>query len=61
LLAAALLAAAFVACGGGGSGGGGGGGGGGTNPGTPPGNYTITVTGTWGSITQSLQVDVNVQ
>ena len=60
LLAAALLAAAFVACGGGTSSGGGGGGGN-SNPGTPTGNYLITVTGTWGSVTQSIQVSVNVQ
>jgi hypothetical protein len=59
LLAVALLAAAFVACGGGGSGGGGGGGN--TNPGTPTGNYVITVTGTSGSITHSLQISVSVQ
>jgi hypothetical protein len=59
LLAATLLAAAFVACGGGASSGGGGGGG--TNPGTPTGNYTLTVTGTSGSVTHSIQINVTVQ
>jgi hypothetical protein len=59
LLAAALLAATFVGCGGGASSGGGGGGG--SNPGTPTGNYTITVMGSSGSVTHSLQINVNVQ
>ena len=56
--AAALLAVAFVACGGGGSGGGGhlv------TDPGTPTGNYTITLTGTSGNVTHSIQINVTVQ
>src|SRR5208337_4022557 len=56
-LAAALLAAAFVACGGGASSSGGVI----TDPGTPTGNYTITVTGTSGSVTHSLQINVYVQ
>jgi len=59
LLAVALLAAAFVACGGGGSVGGGAGAS--SNPGTPAGNYMLTVTGTSGSVTHSLQINVNVQ
>jgi len=46
LVAGLLLTLLLAACGGGG---GGGGGGGPTNPGTPPGTYTITVTGTVGS------------
>ena len=45
------------ACGGGGSGGGSGAG----NPGTPSGNYTITVDGVVGSITRSVQVVLTVQ
>jgi hypothetical protein len=61
LLAAALLAAAFVGCGGGASSGGGGGGGGSSNPGTPAGNYILTVTGTSGNVTHSVQINVNVQ
>jgi hypothetical protein len=49
-----------LGCGSGGAGGGGGGGGGG-NSGTTPGNYTITVTGTSGAITQTGTVSLNVQ
>jgi len=60
LVAAALLAAAFLACGGGGSSGGGGGHVY-TDPGTPTGNYTLTLTGTSGNITHSIQINVNVQ
>jgi hypothetical protein len=51
-----LLAAALVACGGSG-----GGGSTTTNPGTPTGNYTVTVTGTSGSLSHPLLVTVNVQ
>jgi len=49
-----VLIASFgaIGCGGGGnSGGGGGGGGGGGNTGTTPGTYTVTVTGTSGTLT----------
>jgi trimeric autotransporter adhesin len=44
------------ACGGGGSGGGGGG-----NAGTTPGTYTVTITGTSGTITQTGAVSLTVQ
>jgi hypothetical protein len=46
----------MVACGGGLQGGGGGG-----EPGTPPGNYTVTVNANEGSISHSLQVTLTVQ
>jgi hypothetical protein len=42
-----------AACGGGSNAGGGGGGGGTGNPGTTPGNYTITISGTAGSLTET--------
>ena len=45
------------ACGGGSSGGGGGGG----NPGTPIGNYTVTVTATSGSLTHNTTFMLVVQ
>ena len=50
-----------IGCGGGGGGNSGGGGGGSSNPGTTPGTYTVTVTGTAGSITQTTAVTVTVQ
>jgi len=52
------ISAGIASCGGGGSGGGGGGGGG--NPGTTSGSYTITVTGTSGTTTETGKVIVNV-
>ncbi len=61
----ACLAVGIVSCGGGGGGGGGsnggGGGGGGTsNPGTTAGTYTVTVTGTAGSTTETTAVTLTV-
>jgi hypothetical protein len=50
LLGLFLLALLLPSCGGGGSNGGGGGGGGGQQQGTQPGTYTITVTGTSGTL-----------
>ncbi|MGO9678688.1 MAG: hypothetical protein ACLPW4_15685 [Candidatus Sulfotelmatobacter sp.] len=50
LLGLFLLAVLLPSCGGGGSNGGGGGGGGGQQQGTQPGTYTITVTGTSGTL-----------
>ena len=52
-----ILVALLLGCGGGG----GGGGGGNTDPGTPPGSYTITVTGTSGSYTHSTSFTLVVQ
>jgi Pro-kumamolisin, activation domain/Bacterial Ig-like domain (group 3) len=52
-----LVAAMAVGCGGGSSGGGGGST---TDPGTPAGTYSVTVTGTSGSITQTANVSVTV-
>jgi FG-GAP-like repeat len=54
----ALLSGGLVSCGGKSKGGGGGGGG---NPGTTAGTYTITVTGTSGSIMQTTTVTLTVQ
>jgi len=56
-----VLAGGAAACGGGGNNGGGGGGGGGGNSGTTPGAYTITVTGTSGTITETGTVALTVQ
>jgi hypothetical protein len=60
LLALCLLVLSLASCGGGGGGtspstGGGGGGGGTTQQGTQPGTYTITVTGTSGTVTSQAQ------
>jgi hypothetical protein len=49
-----LLAGSVSSCGGGG------GNGGGSKSGTTPGNYTVTVTGTSGSLSQSTTVDLTV-
>jgi hypothetical protein len=57
LLLLAFLVSAVVSCGGSGSKNGGGGGG---NPGTTTGSYTITVTGTAGSITETTVVNLTV-
>lgn len=50
-----LLALLWLACGGGGGGNGGGG-----SPGTPPGTYTLTVSGTYVSSSGKLQHDLNL-
>jgi hypothetical protein len=59
------LATGMSSCGGGGGSGGGGGGGGGctekTDPGTTPGSYTVTVTGTSGTTTAIMAVNLTVQ
>jgi hypothetical protein len=54
LLVFALLAAGFVACGGGSSSSTG-------NSGTPPGSYTVTVTGTSSNLSHTLNIAVTVQ
>ncbi len=54
----ALLGSGVLSCGGGNGGGGGGGGSG--NPGTTAGGYTVTVTGTAGSITKTTVVNLTV-
>ena len=59
VLLASFTSGAF-ACGGGGGNGGGGGGGGG-NTGTTPGTYTVTVTGTSGTINATGKVTLTVQ
>jgi hypothetical protein len=53
-----LLVAVLASCGGASTGGSGGGGG---HPGTPAGNYTITVTGSAGSVSHSVTVGLTVQ
>ena len=53
-----VLLGMFAACGGGSSGGNDSGAG---HPGTPPGNYTITVNAAVGSVTRSVQVALTVQ
>lgn len=59
LILLAALALTSVGCGGGSSSGGGGGGQ--TDPGTPPGTYSVTVTATDGTTTQSTDIPVTVQ
>ncbi|HEV2133221.1 MAG TPA: protease pro-enzyme activation domain-containing protein [Terracidiphilus sp.] len=54
-----FISIAGMACGGGGGSTGGGGGGG--NPGTTPGTYTVTVTGTSGSLNHTTTVSLTVQ
>jgi hypothetical protein len=54
----ALLTGGVVSCGGGGNSGGSGGGSG--NTGTTTGSYTITVTGTAGSITKTTVINLTV-
>jgi hypothetical protein len=57
-----MVVAMVVSCGGGSGGGGGGGGGGGhTDPGTPVGTYTVTLTATAPGITQTATFSVTVQ
>jgi hypothetical protein len=59
VLALVLVSLSFLpSCGGGGGGNGGGGGGGAT--GTPPGNYTLTVTGSSGNLSHSTTVSLTV-
>lgn len=60
---AIFIASGLAACGGsgGGTGGGGGGGGGGGNSGTTSGQYTITITGTSGSMTETSTFTLTVQ
>jgi len=56
------LLGVLVACGGGSSGGSAGGGGvGAGHPGTTPGNYTITITGTVGSVTRTAEAVLTVK
>ena len=57
LLFVALVAAALGGCGGGG----GGGGGGATDPGTPTGTYSVSVTAVGGSASHTVNVSVTVQ
>jgi len=64
LITLALLLIFVVSCGGGSGSSGGGGGGGGSgfsDPGTPPGNYTVTVTATSGAFSHSFNFTLQVQ
>jgi ABC-type glycerol-3-phosphate transport system substrate-binding protein len=56
----AILAGGIAACGGGGSYGGGGGTTTTTHPGTTPGDYTVTITGTSGSTTATCSIALTV-
>jgi Cep192 domain 4/Beta-propeller repeat len=64
LAAVIAILCLWVSCGGGGSGGGGSGGGGGLSGGTPPGSYTLIVTGTYTSgqttITHDYELHITV-
>jgi hypothetical protein len=60
LITLSFLVIIIVSCGGG-SGSSSGGGGGYTDPGTPPGNYTVTVTATSGSLSHSFNFTLMVQ
>jgi hypothetical protein len=55
IIGTGVLALALVSCGGGSSGGGGGG-----NPGTPPGTYSITLSGASGSTTHTMMITLKV-
>ena len=55
-----VTVALIVSCGGGGGDGGGGGGGGHTDPGTPPGTYTVNLSATGAGITQNATFSVTV-
>jgi hypothetical protein len=60
LITLSFLVIIIVSCGGG-SGSSSGGGGGYTDPGTPPGNYSVTVTATSGSLSHSFNFTLMVQ
>ena len=60
-LTTVVLLLLSLGCGGGGGSGGGGGGGGPTDPGTPRGSYTVTATGTDGTLTHTTSFTLTVQ